>query len=75
MRYKDSVEDKVHKRLSERLKSIHDIFGQLLEALEDVWIAVEQNDQQKAQEAINKVPDKYPFELKYEQNIPKTEDW
>ena len=75
MRYKDSVEDKVHKRLSERLKSIHDIFGQLPEVLEDVWIAVAQNDEQKAQEAINKVPDKHPFELKYEQNIPKTQDW
>jgi len=28
-----------------------------------------------AEEAINKVPKKHPFELKYEQNIPKTEDW
>jgi superfamily II DNA or RNA helicase len=75
MRYQDSVEDKVHQKLSERLKNIHDIFGQIPEVLEDVWIAIAQNDVKRAEEAINKVPKKHPFELKYEQNIPKTEDW
>ena len=75
MRYKDSVEDKVHTRLSERLKSIHDIFGQIPEVLEDVWIAMAQNDEKRAEEAINKTPKKHPFAIKYEQNIPKTEDW
>ena len=75
MRYKDSVEDKVHKKLSERLKSIHDIFGHLPEVLEDVWIAMAQNDEKRAMEAINKVPKRNPFALKYEENIPKTEDW
>ncbi|MEL1135052.1 phospholipase D-like domain-containing anti-phage protein [Desulfitobacterium sp. THU1] len=75
MRYKDSVEDKVHVKLSERLKSIHDIFGQIPEVLEDIWIAMAQNDEKLAEEAINKVPKRHPFELKYEQNIPKTEDW
>ncbi|MHB1453406.1 MAG: phospholipase D-like domain-containing anti-phage protein [Saccharofermentanales bacterium] len=75
MRYKDSVEDKVHAKLSERLKSIHDIFGQIPEVLKDVWIAIAQNDEQRALDAIYKVPKKHPFELKYEQNIPKTEDW
>ena len=75
MRYKNSVEDRVHTKLSERLKNIHDIFGQIPEVLEDVWIAIAQNDIKKAEEAINKAPKKNPFELKYEQNIPKTEDW
>jgi len=75
MRYKNSVEDKVHTKLSERLKSIHNIFGQIPEVLEDVWIAMAQNDEKRAEEAINKVPKRHPFELKYEQNIPKTEDW
>ncbi len=75
MRYKDSVEDKVHQKLSERLKNIHEIFGQLPEVLEDVWIAMAQNDEKRALDAINQVPKKHPFELKYEQNIPKTEDW
>ncbi len=75
MRYKNSVEDKVHTKLSERLKSIHDIFGQIPEVLEDVWIAIAQNDEKKAEESLNKAPKKNPFTLKYEQNIPKTEDW
>jgi len=75
MRYKNSVEDKVHTKLSERLKSIHDIFGQIPEVLEDVWIAMAQNDEKRAEEAINKTPKKNPFELKYDQTIPKTEDW
>ncbi len=75
MRYKNSVEDKVHTKLSERLKNIHDIFGQIPEVLEDVWIAIAQNDEKRAEEAINKTTNKNPFELKYEQNIPKTEDW
>ncbi|WP_336512955.1 helicase-related protein, partial [Clostridium sp. Cult1] len=36
MRYKDSIEDKVHKRLSERLRHISDVFGQVPDTLEDV---------------------------------------
>jgi superfamily II DNA or RNA helicase len=75
MRYLDSVEDKVHQKLSDRLKNIHGIFGQIPEVLEDVWIAIAQNDEKRAEEAINKVPKKHPFELKYEHNVPKTEDW
>jgi len=75
MRYQGSVEDKVHQKLSDRLKSIHEIFGQIPEVLEDVWIAMAQNDELRAEEAINKVPKRHPFELKYELNIPKTEDW
>jgi superfamily II DNA or RNA helicase len=75
MRYLDSVEDKVHQKLSDRLKHIHNIFGQIPEVLEDVWIAIAQNDEKRAEEAIHKVPKKHPFELKYEHNIPKTEDW
>lgn len=34
-----------------------------------------QNDEKNADDSINKAPKKNPFELKYEQNIPKTEDW
>jgi len=40
LRYKDSVEDRVHELLSERLESIYALFGQLPEVLEDVWIHV-----------------------------------
>ena len=56
MRYKDSVEDKVHQKLSDRLQAIYDMFGQIPEVLEDVWVAMAQDDEQRALEAINKVP-------------------
>jgi superfamily II DNA or RNA helicase len=75
MRYKDSVEDRVHFLLSHRLKSIYGIFGQIPEVLEDVWIALAQKDEQRALEAINKMPEKNPFKLKYETDIPKSADW
>lgn len=75
MRYKDSVEDRVHSLLSHRLKSIYGIFGQIPEVLEDVWIAMAQKDEQRALEAINKMPEKNPFKLKYEMDIPESTDW
>lgn len=75
MRYKDSVEDKVHTKLSSRLQEIFAIFGQIPEVLEDVWIAMAQNDEQKALETINKVPKKNPFTIKYEMEIPDCGDW
>ncbi len=40
MRYKGSVEDRVHELLSERLAAIHQMFGQIPDILEDVWIEV-----------------------------------
>lgn len=75
MRYKDSVEDKVHTKLSERLKSIHDLFGQIPDVLEDVWIAMAQNDEKRAEEAINRIPKRHPFDIKYEMRVPKTQNW
>lgn len=75
MRYKDSVEDKVHKVLSSRLNDIYDMFGQIPDTLEDVWIDVAQNNIDAAKDRIDKIPKKNPFNLKYEERIPKTEDW
>ena len=75
MRYKGSVEDKVHSKLSDRLKAIYDIFGQIPEVLEDVWIAMAQNDEKRALELIDGMPKRSPFEIRYEEDIPKTEDW
>ena len=75
MRYKDSVEDKVHKKLSDRLQAIYDMFGQIPEVLEDVWVAMAQDDEQRALEAINKVPQKNPFVIKYEMEIPDCGNW
>ena len=75
MRYKDSVEDKVHSKLSSRLQEIYAMFGQIPEVLEDVWVAMAQNDEKRAIEAINKVPQKNPFIIKYEMGIPECGDW
>lgn len=75
MRYKGSVEDKVHSKLSSRLQEIYAMFGQIPEVLEDVWVAIAQNDEKRALEAINKVPKKNPFVIKYEMEIPDCGDW
>ncbi|KJR42427.1 helicase domain-containing protein, partial [Candidatus Magnetoovum chiemensis] len=48
LRYKDSVEDKVHGILSDRLENIHTLFGQIPDVLEDVWIDIAVGDIEKA---------------------------
>jgi len=75
MRYKGSVEDKVHNRLSGRLQDIYTLFGQIPDVLEDVWIAIAQKDEARAELAISKLPKKNPFVLKYEEAIPDCGDW
>ena len=65
LRYKDSVEDRVHELLSERLESIYALFGQLPDVLEDVWIHVALGEIQKAKQTIDAVPNQHPFEIKY----------
>lgn len=75
LRYKDSVEDQVHKVLSKRLNDIYKMFGQIPDTLEDVWIDVATNNIERAMERINEIPDQNPFTLKYETVPPKTEDW
>ena len=75
MRYRGSVEDKVHEKLSDRLETIHSLFGQIPEVLEDVWIAVAQNRMEQAEQRIRDVPDKNPFEIQYEMEIPEMGDW
>jgi hypothetical protein len=75
MRYKDSVEDKVHSKLSGRLQGIYNLFGQIPDVLEDVWVAIAQNDEARAELAINNLPKKNPFVLKYEETIPDCGDW
>ena len=77
MRYKDSVEDKVHSALSARLSDIHGLFGQIPDTLEDVWIDIALDNIEKAKERINAIPITNPFINKYENLIkrPNTEDW
>lgn len=74
LRYKDSVEDRVHKLLSDRLQNIYSVFGQLPDTLEDIWVEVAQNDIEKAKQIINNVPKQNPFKMKYQNEINKV-DW
>jgi len=67
MRYKDSVEDRVHELLSDRLEGIYDLFGQLPDVLEDVWIEVAIGEKEQAEKIINQVPVEHPFEMRYHQ--------
>lgn len=75
LRYKDSVEDKVHKALSERLSDIYNMFGQIPDTLEDVWIDIATDNVEKAKERIDELPKQNPSTIKYETIPPKTEDW
>ena len=68
MRYKDSVEDRVHSLLANRLKNIQDLFGQIPDTLEDVWVEVALNKIQEAQKRIIDFSenDVHPFYNKYQ---------
>lgn len=65
MRYKDSVEDRVHHLLSERLEDIYNLFGQIPDVLEDVWIAVALGEREQAKKIIDELPRSHPFEIRY----------
>jgi hypothetical protein len=65
MRYKDSVEDRVHALLSGRLQAIHRLFGQIPDVLEDVWIDVALGKIEKARQTIDAIPEQHPFEIRY----------
>jgi hypothetical protein len=65
MRYKESVEDRVHQLLSERLAGIYTLFGQLPDVLEDIWIDVALGHRERAKTTIDAIPQQHPFEIKY----------
>lgn len=67
MRYKDSVEDRVHELLSDRLENIYNLFGQIPDVLEDVWIHVALGQIEQAKQTIDTIPPLHPFEMKYNQ--------
>ncbi|MBP8824422.1 MAG: DEAD/DEAH box helicase family protein [Flavobacteriales bacterium] len=66
MRYTDSVEDRVHQLLAQRLSNIHQMFGQIPDILEDVWVEVAEGREAKAREIIDAVPERNPFEIRYD---------
>lgn len=76
LRYKDSVEDRVHKILSQRLQNIFETFGQIPDTLSDVWTDIALADTEQAAERIRQIPASNPFISKYE-DIEKLKkiDW
>lgn len=66
LRYRDSVEDRVHQVLADRLEAIHGLFGQIPDTLEDVWVQVALHDEQAAQQLIDRTTaTRNPFDVKY----------
>ncbi len=66
LRYRGSVEDRVHQLLSERFENIHSLFGQIPDTLEDVWVDVALNQESEAKKLIDAIPTTHPFELRYD---------
>ena len=65
MRYAGSVEDRVHALLSERLENIANLFGQIPDILEDLWIDLALGEVDAARSTIDAVPKQHPFQLRY----------
>lgn len=74
MRYRGSVEDRVHELLSQRLESIHGLFGQIPDVLNDVWVEEAVGNREAAKKKIDEVPDRHPFEIRYHEGVD-TVDW
>lgn len=65
MRYRDSVEDNVHRKLSERLEAVMDLFGQIPDTLEDAWVEEALGREAEAEKLIRDRTEKHPFAIKY----------
>ena len=65
LRYAGSVEDRVHELLSERLEHIANLFGQIPDILEDLWIDLALREVDAAKKTIDAVPKQHPFQLRY----------
>jgi superfamily II DNA/RNA helicase len=53
--------------LSDRLEDIYDLFGQIPDVLEDVWIDVANGEIENAKKLIDSVKPKHPFDERYNQ--------
>ena len=66
LRYRGSVEDRVHQVLADRLESIHQLFGQIPDTLEDVWVKIALEGEQEALQLIDRTTaTRNPFDAKY----------
>lgn len=74
LRYRGSVEDRVHELLSTRMEGIYKMFGQIPDVLEDVWIDLAVGNIEEAKKKIDALPKKHPFAIKYHDNVGTT-DW
>jgi hypothetical protein len=70
MRYRDSVEDRVHELLSSRLEEINNMFGQIPDCLSDVWVDVALDLKDDAEKTIGEVPTRHPFQIRYDKLEP-----
>ena len=75
LRYKDSVEDRVHSVLSDRLNDIYSMFGQIPDTLEDIWIDIALNKEEEASRRIDEIAVENPFINKYETMPRHTDNW
>ncbi|MEQ1754681.1 MAG: phospholipase D-like domain-containing anti-phage protein [Micropepsaceae bacterium] len=74
LRYRDSVEDRVHQVLASRLASIHQLFGQIPDTLEDVWVKLALETEAEARQLIDRAAaTKNPFDAKYSKVVDA--DW
>ena len=65
----------MHRVLSRRLNDIYDMFGQIPDTLEDVWIDIATDHVERAMERINALPQQNPFAIKYETAPSVTANW
>ena len=65
LRYRDSVEDRVHELLSSRLEDIHGLFGQIPDVLQDAWVNVAIGEEERAKKLIDNIRPKHPFDKRY----------
>jgi superfamily II DNA/RNA helicase len=74
LRYKDSIEDRVHEVLAQRLQDIYKLFGQIPIFLEDVWISIALGEQEKVEQELDRLPKINPFNERYGK-MDQIEDW
>nr|WP_314622926.1 phospholipase D-like domain-containing anti-phage protein [uncultured Noviherbaspirillum sp.] len=65
LRYRGSVEDRVHQLLASRLEYIFDLFGQIPDVLESLWIDVAQGQIDDAKRLIDGIQQTHPFDDRY----------
>jgi hypothetical protein len=65
LRYRDSVEDRVHELLSSRLEEIHGLFGQIPDVLQDAWVNVATGEAEEAKKLIDNIRPRHPFDKRY----------